>query len=171
MGYLCREMEGFQTGVDAASRDYVIEPRLQYQTVRGVNGPLVILENVKNPMYAEICELTLAKGEKRAGQVLEVHDTKAVVQVFEGTDGIDAKRTQCEFSGDILRIPVSEEMVGRVFHGSGNCMGVAADVPKRVVEARKGFQLRKVLQAKLSVWVCTCMHISLICPCRSMTLS
>merc|ERR1711935_1069485 len=119
MGYLCREMEGFQTGVDAASRDYVIEPRLQYQTVRGVNGPLVILENVKNPMYAEICELTLPKGEKRAGQVLEVHDTKAVVQVFEGTDGIDAKRTQCEFSGDILRIPVSEEMVGRVFNGSG----------------------------------------------------
>jgi V-type H+-transporting ATPase subunit B len=51
--------------------------------------------------------------------VLEVHDTKAVVQVFEGTDGIDAKRTQCEFSGDILRIPVSEEMVGRVFNGSG----------------------------------------------------
>jgi V-type H+-transporting ATPase subunit B len=112
-------MEGFQTSVDAASRDYVIEPRLQYQTVKGVNGPLVILENVKNPMYAEICELTLAKGEKRAGQVLEVHDTKAVVQVFEGTDGIDAKRTQCEFSGDILRIPVSEEMVGRVFNGSG----------------------------------------------------
>merc|ERR1712086_525143 len=119
MGYLCREMEGFQTGVDAASRDYVIEPRLQYQTVRGVNGPLVILENVKNPMYAEICELTLPKGEKRAGQVLEVHDTKAVVQVFEGTDGIDAKRTQCEFSGDILRIGVAEDMVGRIFNGSG----------------------------------------------------
>merc|ERR1711865_134314 len=119
MGTPTSAMEGFQTSVDAASRDYVIEPRLQYQTVKGVNGPLVILENVKNPMYAEICELTLAKGEKRAGQVLEVHDTKAVVQVFEGTDGIDAKRTQCEFSGDILRIPVSEEMVGRVFNGSG----------------------------------------------------
>jgi len=97
----------------------VVEPRLQYQTVKGVNGPLVILDNVKNPMYAEICELTLSKGETRAGQVLEVHDNKAVVQVFEGTDGIDAKRTQCEFSGDILRIPVSEEMVGRVFNGSG----------------------------------------------------
>merc|ERR1719174_1604104 len=112
-------MEGFTTNVDAVSRNYVVEPRLQYQTVKGVNGPLVILENVKNPMYAEICELTLSKGETRAGQVLEVHDNRAVVQVFEGTDGIDAKRTQCEFSGDILRIPVSEEMVGRVFNGSG----------------------------------------------------
>merc|ERR1711934_989768 len=112
-------MEGFTTNVDAVSRNYVVEPRLQYQTVKGVNGPLVILENVKNPMYAEICELTLSKGERRAGQVLEVHDTKAVVQVFEGTDGIDAKRTQCEFSGDILRIPVAEDMVGRIFNGSG----------------------------------------------------
>merc|ERR1711981_392332 len=119
MGSPRQPMEGFTTNVDAVSRNYVVEPRLQYQTVKGVNGPLVILENVKNPMYAEICELTLSKGETRAGQVLEVHDNRAVVQVFEGTDGIDAKRTQCEFSGDILRIPVSEEMVGRVFNGSG----------------------------------------------------
>merc|ERR1711981_1173421 len=119
MGSPRQPMEGFTTNVDAVSRNYVVEPRLQYQTVKGVNGPLVILENVKNPMYAEICELTLAKGETRAGQVLEVHDTKAVVQAFEGTDGIDAKRTQCEFSGDILRLGVAEGVVGRVFNGSG----------------------------------------------------
>merc|ERR1711981_1509824 len=109
----------FKANVAAVSRDYVVEPRIQYQTVKGVSGPLVILENIKKPMFAEICTLTLPHGETRAGQVLEVHDNRAVVQVFEGTDGIDAKRTQCEFSGDILRIPVSEEMVGRVFNGSG----------------------------------------------------
>merc|ERR1712159_304661 len=109
----------FGDHVAAASRDYVVEPRIQYQTVKGVSGPLVILENVKKPMFAEICSLTLPGGEKRKGQVLEVHDTRAVVQVFEGTDGIDAKRTQCEFSGDILRIGVAEDMVGRVFNGSG----------------------------------------------------
>ena len=49
----------------------------------------------------------------RAGQVLEVSGSKAVVQVFEGTSGIDAKRTTCEFTGDILRTPVSEDMLGR----------------------------------------------------------
>ena len=48
----------------------------------------------------------------RAGQVLEVSGSKAVVQVFEGTSGIDAKRTTCEFTGDILRTPVSEDMLG-----------------------------------------------------------
>merc|ERR1711977_499324 len=107
----------FGDHVAAASRDYVVEPRIQYQTVKGVSGPLVILENVKKPMYAEICLLTLPGGEKRKGQVLEVHDNKAVVQVFEGTSGIDSKTTSCEFSGDILRIGVAEDMVGRIFNG------------------------------------------------------
>jgi V-type H+-transporting ATPase subunit B len=51
--------------------------------------------------------------------VLEVHGTKAVVQVFEGTSGIDARNTRVEFSGDVLRMPVSEDMLGRVFDGSG----------------------------------------------------
>merc|ERR1712023_121429 len=70
-------------------------------------------------MFAEICMLTLPGGEKRKGQVLEVQDNRAVVQVFEGTSGIDSKTTSCEFSGDILRIGVAEDMVGRIFNGSG----------------------------------------------------
>uniref|UniRef100_A0A671QV81 Vacuolar proton pump subunit B n=1 Tax=Sinocyclocheilus anshuiensis TaxID=1608454 RepID=A0A671QV81_9TELE len=71
------------------------------------------------PRYAEIVHLTLPDGTKRSGQVLEVTGSKAVVQVFEGTSGIDAKKTTCEFTGDILRTPVSEDMLGRVFNGSG----------------------------------------------------
>ncbi|XP_073685372.1 V-type proton ATPase subunit B, brain isoform-like [Garra rufa] len=90
-----------------------------YKTVAGVNGPLVILDQVKFPRYAEIVHLTLPDGTKRSGQVLEVTGSKAVVQVFEGTSGIDAKKTTCEFTGDILRTPVSEDMLGRVFNGSG----------------------------------------------------
>ena len=90
-----------------------------YKTVVGVNGPLVILDNVKFPKYAEIVNLTLPNGELRSGQVLEVSGNKAVVQVFEGTSSIDAKHTACEFSGDIMRVPVSEDMLGRVFNGSG----------------------------------------------------
>lgn len=103
----------------AVTRDYISQPRLTYKTVSGVNGPLVILDKVKFPKYAEIVTLTLSDGSKRSGQVLEVNGSKAVVQVFEGTSGIDAKHTTCEFTGDILRIPVSEDMLGRVFNGSG----------------------------------------------------
>merc|ERR1712002_828625 len=105
--------------VAAVQRDYIAQPRLCYKTVSGVNGPLVILDDVKFPKFAEIVHLTLPDGTKRSGQVLEVSGSKAVVQVFEGTSGIDAQKTTCEFTGDILRTPVSEDMLGRIFNGSG----------------------------------------------------
>lgn len=63
--------------------------------------------------------LTLGDGEKRTGQVLEIAGNKAVVQVFEGTDGIDNTHTHIEFTGDVLKMPISEEMLGRTFNGSG----------------------------------------------------
>lgn len=97
----------------------MIKPRLEYRTLQGVNGPLVILENVRRPKFAEIVNLTLSDGTQRTGQVLEVQGSKAVVQVFEGTSGIDNLSTAVEFSGDILRTPVSEDMLGRIFNGSG----------------------------------------------------
>merc|ERR1719446_1229064 len=105
--------------VDAVTRDYIVKPRLDYRTVQGVNGPLVILENVRNPKFAEITTLLLADGTVRTGQVLEVAGSKAVVQVFEGTSGIDNKGTSVEFSGEILTTPVSDDMLGRIFNGSG----------------------------------------------------
>ncbi len=80
---------------------------------------MVILDNVKFPKFAEIVNLTLPDGSVRSGQILEVSGSKAVVQVFEGTAGIDAKYTTVEFTGDILRTPVSEDMLGRIFNGSG----------------------------------------------------
>ncbi|RXM92206.1 V-type proton ATPase subunit B, brain isoform [Acipenser ruthenus] len=91
-------------------------------TLQGNNPNLISLESQDKdmfPKYAEIVHLTLPDGIKRSGQVLEVSGSKAVVQVFEGTSGIDAKKTSCEFTGDILRTPVSEDMLGRVFNGSG----------------------------------------------------
>eukprot|EP00301_Raphidiophrys_heterophryoidea_P008140 c13062_g1_i1.p1 GENE.c13062_g1_i1~~c13062_g1_i1.p1 ORF type:complete len:527 (+),score=133.95 c13062_g1_i1:62-1582(+) len=112
-------MEAFKVHHAAVTRDYIVKPRLEYTTVKGVNGPLVILDNVKAPRYAEIVDLTLGNGEKRRGQVLEVSGSKAIVQVFEGTSGIDNKSTRCNFTGDILKMPVSEDMLGRMFNGSG----------------------------------------------------
>ena len=73
----------------------------------------------QKPTYAEIVNITLPDGEKRTGQVLEISGKRAVVQVFEGTDGIDNMRTSCQFSGDVMTMPISEEMLGRSFNGSG----------------------------------------------------
>jgi V-type H+-transporting ATPase subunit B len=77
------------------------------------------LDNIKFPRYAEIVSLTLGDGSIRTGQVLEVQGNRAVVQVFEGTSGIDVKSTRVEFTGSTLKMPVSEDMLGRVFDGSG----------------------------------------------------
>jgi len=108
-----------ETNMMAAVRDYHVNPNLDYSSISQVKGPLVILENVKLPKYSEIVNLTLGDGEKRQGQVLEIHGNTAVVQIFEGTAGIDNTYTRCEFQGDVLKMPISEEMLGRTFDGSG----------------------------------------------------
>ena len=100
-------------------RDYNIAPRIDYRTVLKVDGPLVVLDNVKFPKYAEIVNVVLGDGTVRKGQVLEINGKKAVVQIFEGTSGIDNLNTHVEFTGDVLKMPISEEMLGRVFNGSG----------------------------------------------------
>merc|ERR1712048_472366 len=108
-----------QVNMQAATRDYNIAPRIDYRTVVKVDGPLVVLENVKFPKYSEIVNVQLADGSTRKGQVLEINNRKAVVQIFEGTSGIDNKNTHVEFTGDVLKMPISEEMLGRMFNGSG----------------------------------------------------
>ncbi|KAK5116083.1 Vacuolar ATP synthase subunit B [Meristemomyces frigidus] len=99
-----------------------VKPRIRYNTIGGVNGPLVILENVKFPRFNEIVSLTLPDGTERSGQVLEARGNRAVVQVFEGTSGIDVKKTKVEFTGHNLKLGVSEDMLGRVFDGSGRAI-------------------------------------------------
>merc|ERR1719240_637537 len=105
--------------LDAITRDYVVIPRVDYSTIDSIKGPLVILNRVKEPQFNEIVNITLGTGEKRRGQVLEVDGDKAVVQVFEGTSGIDNRATKLEFTGDVMTTPVSADMLGRVFNGSG----------------------------------------------------
>eukprot|EP00243_Klebsormidium_subtile_P004054 TRINITY_DN17830_c0_g1_i1.p1 TRINITY_DN17830_c0_g1~~TRINITY_DN17830_c0_g1_i1.p1 ORF type:complete len:541 (-),score=153.31 TRINITY_DN17830_c0_g1_i1:244-1734(-) len=105
--------------VDAATKDYICEPHLDYRTISGVAGPLVILEKVKGPKFAEIVNVRLGDGTMRRGQILEVDGEKAVVQIFEGTAGIDNKKTTIEFTGEVLKTPVSQDMLGRIFNGSG----------------------------------------------------
>ncbi|KAK2810545.1 Vacuolar ATP synthase subunit B [Emmonsiellopsis sp. PD_5] len=99
-----------------------VQPRIRYNTIGGINGPLVFLDNVKFPRYNEIVSLTLPDGTERSGQVLEARGNRAIVQVFEGTTGIDAKKTKVEFSGHSLKLGVSEDMLGRVFNGSGHAI-------------------------------------------------
>uniref|UniRef100_A0A8C4LFV7 Vacuolar proton pump subunit B n=1 Tax=Equus asinus asinus TaxID=83772 RepID=A0A8C4LFV7_EQUAS len=105
--------------MQAVTRNYITRPRVRDRDFTcGLTGTLGYSSH-QFAQYAEIVNFTLPNGTQRSGQVLEVAGTKAIVQVFEGTSGIDAQKTTCEFTGDILRTPVSEDMLGRVFNGSG----------------------------------------------------
>ncbi|HLE91977.1 MAG TPA: V-type ATP synthase subunit B [Anaerolineales bacterium] len=90
--------------------------------VRSITGPIVIVEGAANVSYDEVVEIRDAQGRMRLGRVLEVGEKVCVVQVFAGSTGLSIDGTRVRFLGDTLRIPVAEEMLGRVFGGLGNPM-------------------------------------------------
>ncbi len=91
----------------------------EYKTVKEVAGPLLAVAGVEGVAFGEVVRIKTPQGESRLGQVLESSKDIAVVQVFEGTTGIDTLETSVRFTGDIMRIAVSKEMVGRFFDGLG----------------------------------------------------
>jgi V/A-type H+-transporting ATPase subunit B len=91
----------------------------EYTSVVEVTGPLMIVDGIKNVRYGEVVEIETMKGERKHGQVLDAMENKAVVQVFEGTSGLDTKSTRAKFLGDTMKISVGLGMLGRIFDGAG----------------------------------------------------
>jgi V/A-type H+-transporting ATPase subunit B len=90
----------------------------EYQTITEISGPLVFAE-VDEPIgYDEIVEIETADGETRRGQVLETEEGLVAIQVFEGTSGID-RNASIRFVGETMKMPVTEDLLGRVLSGSG----------------------------------------------------
>lgn len=92
---------------------------LQYLGLSEINGPLIFLDNVENASYEEMVEIKCGDGTTRLGRVVQLEGTKAVIQVFEGTNGISLKNTKTKFTGKPMEMPLSKELLGRVFNGSG----------------------------------------------------
>ncbi|MBU4047081.1 V-type ATP synthase subunit B, partial [bacterium] len=91
----------------------------EYLTISDVAGPLIVVEKTIDVKYQELVEIELSSGEIRRGQVLEITEDKAVVQVFEGTTGIDVSNTKVRFLGKVIELPISLDILGRIFDGSG----------------------------------------------------
>ncbi len=91
----------------------------QHQSVFSIAGPLMVVEGVEGVKYQELCLIALASGETRRGQVLEVERDRALIQVFEGTSGIDVPRTRVRFLARGIRVDLAPEIVGRVIDGLG----------------------------------------------------
>ncbi len=92
----------------------------EYKSVQEVVGPLMIVEGVEGIKYEELVEIQTQTGEKRRGRVLEIDGDRAMIQLFEGSAGINLKDTTVRFLGKPLELGVSEDMIGRIFDGMGN---------------------------------------------------
>ncbi|MCM1479990.1 MAG: V-type ATP synthase subunit B, partial [Muribaculaceae bacterium] len=92
---------------------------LQYVGLSEINGPLVVLDDVDGVSYDEVVEMRLEDGTVRTGRVVEISGKKAVLQVFEGTKSLSLKNTKTRFLGKPMEMPLSPEVLGRVFNGAG----------------------------------------------------
>lgn len=91
----------------------------EYQTVTNIYGPLMLVEKVDEAKYGHIVDIELGDGSKRHGQILQVENDKVLIQVFEGTSGIDVDKTTVRFLAKPLEMAVSPDILGRVFSGLG----------------------------------------------------
>ncbi|MBI2143245.1 V-type ATP synthase subunit B [Candidatus Woesearchaeota archaeon] len=90
----------------------------EYKTITRVAGPLIFVEKTEPVGYGELVKISLPSGEVKSGQVLDTSSDIVVVQVFEGTSGIDLN-TRVKFLGETIKLPVSDEMLGRILNGAG----------------------------------------------------
>jgi len=100
----------------------------EYQTVTSIAGPLLIAEKIEGAKYDEVVEIELQNGEVRTGKILEVEGDKILLQVFEGTSGLEIKSTKLRLKGRGLEINLSPEMLGRIFSGLGKPMDGAPQI-------------------------------------------
>ena len=91
----------------------------EYKTIREIVGPLMLVEGVDGVKYDELVEIAAKDGSVRLGKVLEVNGDKAMVQLFESSQGIQMSTSKARFLGRSMELAVSEDMLGRVFDGLG----------------------------------------------------
>ncbi|OGR43003.1 MAG: V-type ATP synthase subunit B [Elusimicrobia bacterium GWA2_61_42] len=92
---------------------------LEYLGASRIEGPLVVIERVRDAGFDELVEIVGPGGRPRLGRVLEISEERALVQVLEGTEGLSGSTVRARFLGESLRLPVSKSMLGRVFDGLG----------------------------------------------------
>ena len=93
--------------------------QIEYNGLRGINGPLVVVEGVRDVGYEEMCKIKMSDGSVKLGRIIEISEDKAVIQVFEGTIGLSLENSRTSFAGKPMELGLSKEILGRVFNGSG----------------------------------------------------
>jgi V/A-type H+-transporting ATPase subunit B len=100
----------------------------EYRTIKEVVGPLMLVEGVSGVKYDELVEIEQQSGEIRRGKVLEINEDKALVQLFESSQGLQIATSKARFLGKSIELSVSYDMLGRVFDGMGQPMDDGPDI-------------------------------------------
>lgn len=107
----------------------------EYKSIKEIYGPIMVVSGVEGAKYDELVKISLSNGETRTGKVLEVNNDLAVVQLFEGTSGLDVNSTRVMFQGKGVELGVSMDLLGRVFDGQGRPIdGGEAIIPEKRID-------------------------------------
>lgn len=108
----------------------------EYKTIKEVVGPIMLVSDVEGAQFGEIVKITQANGEVRTGQVLEIYDDKAVIQLFEPSQDLKIFTSKIKFSGKPLQVAISKDMLGREFNGMGKVRDNGPDIiPEKYLDA------------------------------------
>ena len=91
----------------------------EYKTIKEIVGPLMLVDGVEGATYDELVEIIQSDGSVRRGKVLEINGSKAMVQLFEASEGIRMSDSRAKFLGHGVKLDVSSDMLGRIFDGMG----------------------------------------------------
>lgn len=105
---------------------------IDYLGVKEINGSLIVLDGIKNASYEEIVDIRLENGTSRKGRIVQIDGERVVIEVFEGTSLISLNNTKTRLTGKPMELPLSPEILGRVFSGSGKPIDGLGDIfPKK----------------------------------------
>ncbi|MDQ5983314.1 MAG: V-type sodium ATPase subunit B [Eubacteriales bacterium SKADARSKE-1] len=101
---------------------------IDYIGVKEISGSLIVIDDVEGASFEEVVEIRLENGETRQGRIVQIEGKRIVVQVFEGTRGIALNNTRTRLKGHSMEMPLSPEILGRVFDGAGRPMDGLGDI-------------------------------------------
>jgi len=102
--------------------------KVKYLQLEKAEGPLIIMDGVEDAVYGELVDIQLSKKEHRTGKVVQIDKGKVIIQVFQGSSGISLNDVSVSFSGKPMEIPMTNEILGRVFSGTAKPMDGAGEI-------------------------------------------
>lgn len=117
---------------------------IEYLGLSAINGPMVVLDGVQDAAYDEIVEMTVDGKDRKLGRIIEVYEDKAIIQVFEGTEGLALRNVHTRLTGHPMELAVSSDMLGRTFNGIGEPIDGLGDINSEVMLDINGKPLNPV---------------------------